>query len=175
MRDRNGELLITAEAATGTRANVAASANGATATAQNYTQDSTYPGLHFQPALAIDGVRHTSTDGASYWRDEHGLSSWLQVDFNGSKAIDEVDVYTMGDYPFYTTNTDPTSTQTFSNVQGATAYAVQYWNGSGWTTVAGGTVTNNNLIWKKLNFAAVTTSRIKVTVNSCADNVARIE
>jgi len=42
-----------------------------------------------EPALAIDGVRHTSTDGASYWRDEHGLSSWLQVDFNGSKSIDE--------------------------------------------------------------------------------------
>ena len=113
----DGELLITAEAATGTRSNVALTANGATATAQNYTQDSTYPGMHFQPALAIDGVRHTSTDGASYWRDEHGLSSWLQVDFNGSKSIDEVDVYTMGDYPFYTTNTDPSAGQTFSGVQ----------------------------------------------------------
>ena len=64
---RNGELLITVDAPA-IRTNVALAANGGTATAQNYTQDSTYPGMHFQPVLAIDGVRHTSADGASYWR-----------------------------------------------------------------------------------------------------------
>ncbi|MGH9872553.1 MAG: RHS repeat-associated core domain-containing protein [Pyrinomonadaceae bacterium] len=169
---RNGQLLITAEAAS--RANVASATNGATATAQNYTADGVYPGMHFQPAFATDGVRHTSTDGASYWRDEHGLSSWLQVDFNGSKTIDEVDVYTMGDYPFYTTQTDPTASQTFSQVQGATAYNVQYWTGSAWQTVTGGSVSVNNLVWKKLTFTAVTTSKLRVVVNACADNVARI-
>gem|GEM_PF-5854927 len=67
-------------------------------------------------------------------------------DFNGSKSIDEVDVYTMGDHPFYTTNTDPTSGQTFSQVQGATAYTVQYWRGSAWTTVSGGNVSDNDLV-----------------------------
>jgi hypothetical protein len=49
---RNGQLLITAEPSA--RTNVALTANGATATAQNYTQDGVYPGLHFQPSYAND-------------------------------------------------------------------------------------------------------------------------
>src|SRR5437773_9667321 len=42
---RNGQLLITAEAPA--RINVALASNGGIATAQNYTQDGVYPGLHF--------------------------------------------------------------------------------------------------------------------------------
>src|SRR5204862_402910 len=127
---RNGQLLITADAPT--RTNVALAANGGTATAQNYTQDGVISGLHFQPSYANDGTRYTSTNGDHYWRDEHGLSSWLQIDFNGSKTIDEVDVYTMRDD--YTTQADPSSTQTFVNY-GVTAFTVQYWYGSAWTAV----------------------------------------
>jgi len=171
---RNGQLLITARGVSAPRSNVALAANGATATAQNYTQDGVYPNMHFQPGLANDGVRHTSYDGDRYWRDEHGLPSSLEIDFAGSQTIDEIDVYTMGDFPFYTTQADPVAGQTFSQVQGATGYTVQYWNGSGWTTVPGGSVANNNLVWKQLNFTAVTTTKIRVTVNSCADNVACI-
>ena len=69
---RNGELLVTADALT--RTNFALSANGATATAQNYTQN----GTHYLPAYAIDGQRYchlTTTDADGFWRDEHGLSS----------------------------------------------------------------------------------------------------
>ena len=166
---RNGQLLITAEAPT--RTNVAVSSAGATATAQNYTPDSAYPGLHFQPAYANDGVRFTTTVGDHYWRDEHGLPSWLQIDFNGSKTIDEIDVYTMADN--YATQADPSSTQTFSSY-GTTAYDVQYWTGSAWATVSGGSITGNNLVWKKLNFTAVTTSKIRVVANAAVDGVTRI-
>jgi RHS repeat-associated protein len=163
---RNGQLLVTAA-----RTNVAASANGATATAQNYTQDGVYPGMHFQPAYAIDGVRHTSTSGDQYWRDEHGLSSWIQIDFGGSKSIDEVDVITMADV--YWTQADPSATQTFANY-GTTGFDVQYWTGSAWQTVTGGSVSGNNLVWKKINFTAINTSKIRVVANSAVDGVVRL-
>src|SRR6266480_6765563 len=133
--------------------------------------DSVYPGLHFQPSYAIDGTRYTSTNGDHYWRDEHGLSSWLQIDFNGSKTIDEVDVFTMRDD--YTTQTDPSATLTFANY-GVTGFTVQYWDGSAWTTVSGGTITGNNLVWKKVNFTVVTTSKIRVIANAAVDGIARI-
>jgi RHS repeat-associated protein len=166
---RNGQLLITAEGSS--RSNVASAANGGTATAQNFTADGVYPGQHFQPSYANDGTRYTSPGGDHYWRDEHGLSSWIQLDFNGSKSIDEVDVYTMRDD--YTTQADPSATQTFANY-GVTGFTVQYWNGSAWTTVTGGSVTSNNLVWKKLTFTAVTTSKIRVVANTAVDGVVRI-
>ena len=166
---RNGQLLITAEAASGPRTNFALASNGATATAQNYTAD--YGGLHFQPSYANDGIRYMGPNGDHYWRDEHGLPTSLEIDFSESKSIDEIDVYTCRDD--YGTQTDPSETQTFSNY-GTTSFNVQYWNGSGWTTVPGGSVTANNLVWRKINFAAVTTTKIQVSVTQTADNVARL-
>jgi RHS repeat-associated protein len=166
---RGGQLLATQEFSS--RTNVALASAGAVATAQNYTQDGVYPGLHFQPSYANDGTRYTSTNGDRYWRDEHGLPSWLEIDFSGSKTIDEVDVFTMRDD--YQTQADPSPTQTFANY-GVTAFDVQYWNGSSWVTVPGGSITGNNLVWKKINFSAITATKIRVVVNGAIDGVARI-
>jgi RHS repeat-associated protein len=95
------------------------------------------------------------------------------VDFNGAKAIDEVDVFSVGDYPGLLTQADPSPTQTFT-MYAATAFNVEYWNGSGWATVPGGSITNNNLLWRKIQFASITTARIRVTVSAASDGVARI-
>src|SRR5439155_525508 len=73
----------------------------------------------------------------------------------------------------YTTQADPSSTQTFANY-GITGFTVQYWDGSAWTAVSGGTITGNNLVWRKVNFAAVTTTKIRVVANAAVDGVARI-
>jgi hypothetical protein len=150
--------------------NVAAAANGARATAQNYTQE----GTHYLPSYANDGQRYchlTATDADGFWRDEHGLPSWVQVDFAGAKTIHEIDVYTFMDS--YLTQNDPNATQTFSSY-GTTGLSVQYWNGSSWATVPGGTVTANNLVWRKLSFPALTTTKIRVQVNAAPDGVARL-
>jgi RHS repeat-associated protein len=171
---RNGQLLITAEAVAATRTNMALAANGATATAQNYTAD--VGGSHYRPADAIDGIRYAPTapppgDIHDFWRDEHGLPSWVQIDFNGPKTIDEIDVFTLRQDIL--TQADPSPTDTFNNY-GITAFNVQYWTGSAWQTVPGGSITNNNLVWKKLTFTAVTTSKIRVVVNAAVDGIARI-
>jgi len=50
---------------------------------------------------------------------------------------------------------------------------MQYWTGSAWQTISGASITGNNL-WKKLNFASVTTSKIRVVVNAAAGGGARI-
>src|SRR6266513_4669961 len=87
------------------------------------------------------------------------------------RRLTKVDVFTMRDD--YTTQADSSSTQTFAN-NGVTAFNVQYWDGSAWTTVTGGTITGNNLVWKKVNFTVVTTSKIRVIANAAVDGIARI-
>src|SRR5439155_20398213 len=57
---------------------------------------------------------------------------------------------------------------------GVTGFTVQYWDGSTWTVVSGGTISGNNLVWRKVNFAAVTTTKIRVLANAAVDGVARI-
>jgi hypothetical protein len=154
--------------------NVALASNGAVATAQNYTKDGVFPALHFDPSYAIDGVRHTTTDGGNYWRDEHGLPSWLQVKFkNRLTTINEITVVTLQD-PGYEKASDPTDTQTFVN-QGATAFDVQFFNGTDWSTVPGGSITGNNLVVRRISFTPITTSMIRVVVNDTSEpKVARI-
>jgi len=47
---------------------------------------------------------------------------------------------------------------------------VQYWNGSAWATVTGGSVTGNNNVWRQFTFASISTSQIRVVINAGADN-----
>ena len=47
-------------------------------------------------------------NGDLYWRDEHGLPTSIEVDFSGSKTINEVDVFTVRDD--YWTLAEPSAT-----------------------------------------------------------------
>ncbi|MCM3873838.1 MAG: hypothetical protein ND895_24380, partial [Pyrinomonadaceae bacterium] len=87
---RNGQLLVTAEAPVGI--NVALAANGATATAS-----SSYSG--YAASGAINGDRKGGGGGQNgYWNSAAaGFPSWLEVNFNGSKSISEIDVFTVQD------------------------------------------------------------------------------
>jgi len=168
------------------RTNVALASNGATASAQDYTRDEVYPGSHFQPSYAIDGLRYLHlapppNDLDGFWRDEHGLPSWLQIDFSGSKTIAEVDVFTVADYPDAPKQMDPSESLTFKNF-GATAFDVEYWDGSTWRLVPGGRVgrgkfgpvSPNDKVWTKFKGFTVTTTKIRVLVYGSPDKVARI-
>src|SRR5262249_25662668 len=113
---------------------------------------------------AIDGDRK----GVVYWNDntQSSFPDWLEVDFNGTKVISEVDVFSVQDN--FQSPVNPTPTTTFS-LNGLRNFEVQYWTGSAWAAVPGGTVTNNNLVWRQFMFAPLASSKIRVFVTATAD------
>src|SRR5262249_32707159 len=64
----------------------------------------------------------------------------------------------------------PTPTTTFT-LYGLKNFEVQYWTGTAWASIPGGTVTNNNLVWRKFTFSPLATSKIRVFVTGTADGV----
>jgi RHS repeat-associated protein len=151
------------------RTNFARSSNGSVATASP-TYSSSYVA-----SATINGDRKGTGWGEAGggWMDStaNTYPDWLQVTFNGSKTIDEIDVFTLQDN--YSNPSEPTESMTFSQY-GIVAFQVQYWNGLGWITVSGGSITGNNKVWKKINFSQITTSKIRVNVTSALSNYSRI-
>ncbi|HEX8265600.1 MAG TPA: Ig-like domain repeat protein, partial [Pyrinomonadaceae bacterium] len=105
----------------GQRTNVALASNGGVASASSVFNDDG------AASKANDGVRVWATSGA--WKDATAnfYPDWLQVDFNGSKTINEIDVYAVRD-DFWNT-AEPMLGETFTTY-GITDFDVQYWNGS---------------------------------------------
>lgn len=161
---RNGQLLVTADG----RTNVALAANGAVASAS-----SAHTCCGFSVGGAINGnIRGPWSDGEG-WNDatENVLPDWFQVDFAGSKTIDQIDVFSLHDN--YTEQNTPTDTQTFS-LHGLVNFQVQYWNGSAWTLVPGGNVTGNNKVWRKFIFTPITTNKIRLWITGVPDSWSRL-
>ncbi len=166
---RNGQLLITADAPVNL-ANVALPANGATVSASSTMVNPPYS----YPVSAINnGDRKglNAGSGGNWLSSTATFPQWVEVDFNGSKTISEIDVFSLQDN--YANPIEPTEATTFS-LYGLTAFDVQYWNGSTWTTVSGGSVTGNNKVWKKISFAPLTTSKIRVLINASVDGWSRM-
>ena len=154
------------------RMNVALAANGGVASSSSNYND---PPYSYTAAGANNGVR----SGAGWlqgegWNDAapgNTFPDWLQIDFNGNKAIDEVSVFTVQDN--WENPVEPTETLTFS-LYGLTGFEVQYWNGSAWATVPGGSVSNNNKVWKRITFSQITTSKIRVLTTASGDGYSRL-
>ena len=150
------------------RTNVALATNGGVASASS-TYNANYP-----PAGAINGDRRGLNWGqGGGWNDgtPNAGPDWIQVDFSGAKTIDEVNVFSMQDN--YSAPVEPTPTMTFT-MWGLRAFEVQYWTGSAWATVPGGSVTNNNLVWRQVQFAPVTTTRIRVHITGFLNGFSRV-
>ncbi len=151
------------------RTNYALTGNGGTAVG------STTANSRFPAASAINGDRTGSTwaNGTGGWNDgTRGVfPDNLEVDFSGAKIIDEINVVTLQNN--WTTAGEPNLT-TPATGEGILDFDVQYWNGSGWVTVTGGSVTGNDKAWRQFTFAAVTTTKIRVVVNNSRNNYSRI-
>jgi uncharacterized protein YegL len=157
--------------------NVALAANGGIATASSTTPTSDGIG-NYQPIAAINDERRGFGTGDSYsdntfWRDgtQDVYPDWLQVDFNGPKLINEIDVYSLQDD--YHNPVEPTESTTFS-LYGITAFDVQYWNGADWIIVPDGRVTGNNKVWRKFTFPSLNTNKIRVSIKNALANRSRI-
>ena len=117
------------------------------------------------PATAVnDNDRKGAAWGSGGgWNDAtaNTFPDWLQIDFNGSKTIDRVIVYTLQDN--YPNPIEPTDTLTFTQY-GVTDFTVQGWNGAAWVTL--GSVSGNNLVKRAVTFSAFTTNRIRVNITN---------
>ena len=155
----SGTLVQTVNApANGT--NVALAANGGVASASS---------VH--AGYAVDGIIDNRRSGAQWgidggWNDatRSAFPDWVQIDFDGLKAIDHVVLYTLQDN--YRSPVEPTDSMRFS-LYGITDFQVQGWNGANWVTL--GSVSGNDLVKRTVSFAAFTTDRIRIYVTGSRD------
>jgi len=155
---------------TGGRVNVAAAANGGVATAS-----SAWAG--YPPSAVNNGDRRGAPYGAGgTWSDGTGNAypDWVQIDFNGAKAVEEVDIFGVQDNRG--APVDPTPALTCGGCP--IDFTVQFWTGVSWQAIPNGIVRNNTLVWRTFTFAPITTSRIRLLVertNSGWSEVAEVE
>jgi len=111
--------------------------------------------------------------GGGGWNDATGSAfpDWLEIDFNGSQTINEIDVFTIQDN--YAAPADPTPNMTFTQY-GVQDFDVQYWDGTTWQTVPGGHIVGNQNVWRTVTFGPLTTSRIRVLISRGAGGYSRL-
>jgi hypothetical protein len=150
-------------------ANLALATAGATATAS-----STYANGGYPASSAIDGEHrglNWGTNGG--WNDgtRAEYPDWLEVNFGGSKTIDEIRVYTVqNDFR----NPVEPDENTPADVYGILDFEVQYWDGANWVTVPDGSVTGNDKAMRVFGFPDITTTKIRVLVSNSRNNFSRI-
>ncbi len=161
-------VTVTVTPAAG-RTNVALASNGGTASASS-TFNGSYPA-----SAVINGDRNGLNWGnGGGWNDVtyNAWPDWVEVQFNGTKTIDEIDVFTVQDN--YSAPSTPTPSMTFG-LYGVRDFEVQYWTGSAWQNVPGGLVTGNTLVWRQFTFPALTTSKIRISVTQAMNHSRLVE
>ena len=149
------------------RVNMALASNGGVASASSVL------GPNYPASAVVNGDRRGLNWGAGGgWNDgtQNAGPDWIEIAFNGPKSIDEVNVFSMQDN--YTAPVEPTLGMTFT-LWGLRGFEVQYWTGSAWAVVPGGTITNNNLVWRQVLFAPIMTSRLRINVTAALNGYAR--
>jgi len=146
--------------------NVALASNGGVASASST----------LSPSFPVASINNNERAGVNWgngggWADAtfNTYPDWVEIDFNGSKTIDHVVVYTVQDN--YGSPVEPTDTLTFTQ-WGVTAFAVQGWIGGSWVTL--GSVSGNNLVKRTVSFTAATTDRIRINVTNALVSSSRI-
>ena len=164
----SASVNISVTANSGGAVNVAAAAAGAVVSA------SSFYGVEFGPAGAINGDRRGANwENGGGWNDatDNSFPDWLQVDFAGNQTISEIDVFSVQD-AFWDPG-EPTPAMTFTQY-GLRDFEVQYWNGAAWQTIPEAVVTNNSQVWRQFTFAPITTSHIRIVVSRTVDGWSRI-
>ncbi len=142
------------------RINVALAENGGIASGSSNGGD------NFPADAVTNGDRKGIGWGAGGgWRDGTlgVFPDWIQVEFIRAATIDEINVVTLQDA--WWNPIEPTEATVFGN-NGITKFDVQFWNGSNWVTIPGGSVTTNNKVWRKFTFPAITTEKVRVQVHA---------
>jgi hypothetical protein len=135
--------------------NVALASEGSVATASSY-----YP-TGGSPSALIDGRRRGPNWPYDGWEDltQDVYPDRVEVAFLGPRTIDSVVVYTLAND--YTNPADPTDA-TLATAYGVSSYNVEAWIAGAWQVV--GTVSTNDRARSEVNFAPVTTDKVRVNV-----------
>ncbi|MBF0432221.1 MAG: SGNH/GDSL hydrolase family protein [Fibrobacteria bacterium] len=143
--------------------NMASSAQGGITSASSFELDI----AHHSMANNGDrrGFGYGTNRNGSGWEDgtSGSFPDWLQIEFDGEKVIDEIDVFTVQDA--VTNPVEPTEDLTFT-LLGITDFSLQYFKDSAWVDLPGGNITGNNKVWFNLAFEPVVTTKIKLVVNN---------
>jgi hypothetical protein len=145
--------------------NVARDTFGATAIASSEYS------INFPASGVIDGEHNGNNWGSGGWNDgTRGVfPDNVQVNLNVAQSVDAIDVYTLKDQP---NNGSSVGDFTTFTSYGITSFDVQYWNGSSWVTVPGGSVTGNNRVKRRFSFSTpISTDKVRVVVNDSADHL----
>jgi cell division septation protein DedD len=148
--------------------NVALASNGGVASASS-TYDNNFPVTAVNDGDRL-GLNWGSGGG---WADgtPNVWPDWVEIDFNASYPINEIDFFTIQDN--YQNPSPPTLDMTFA-IWGVTDFEIQYWTGSTWTDIPGGNVTGNNHVWRQFTFANITTAKIRVLINNSLATYSRV-
>lgn len=165
--DNTAQLIISVEQTT-ERTNYALRTNGSSA-----TPSSEAPGF---PALsAINGDRSGGNwgGGSGGWNDNTRdvQPDTLEIAFSSAKTIDEIRLFTLQDQ--FSSPQEPTAEMTCT-LYGIQDFDVQYWNGSAWVTIPGGNVVNNDRVMRVFTFSPVSTTKIRIVVNTARSHFSRI-
>ena len=150
------------------RTNVAHSSNGGVATAPS-TYSSAYPAA----AVNNGDRRGLNWNAGGGWNDATAGThpDWVEVAFAGEKSLTEINVFTLQDDP--ASPVEPTEALKFT-WYGVTAMRAEYWTGAAWAEVPGGAVTNNDRVWRRFTFPAVTTRKIRVVMTGALAGYSRL-
>lgn len=151
--------------------NVAHSTTGATATASSTSGVAEASGT-YTPSALLDGDRRGLNWGDNGgWRcaTANAYPDWVEVQFNGYKTIQQIDVFTLQDN--YTNPVEPTLDQTFT-LLGITDFEVQYWDGAKWIRLDGRQ--GNRNVWTQFRFAPVTTNMIRLFITGALASYSRV-
>ena len=151
--------------------NVALATNGGVATASSFYigGSGTYP-----PEGANNGDRKGVNWGSTGgWNDatRDVFPDWLQIDFNGSKTLGEIRVFTLQDD--FNNPQEPNQTMT-ATFYGLLDFDVQSWDGAQWVTVPGGVIRGNDKVMRVIGGLNVTTTKIRVNVLDARSHFSRI-
>jgi hypothetical protein len=121
----------------------------------------------FVVSNVTDGDRKAHNWGSSPnggWNSSGGLppDTWIEVGFDATYEIHEVDVITLADD--FASHGEPTTTDTFSSY-GITQFEVQYWDGSAWQTFTGTSVTGNNKVWRQFAGFTISTTKVRLLIH----------
>jgi hypothetical protein len=146
--------------------NWALASNGAMATASSEYNANTVA------SYANDGSRVGANSNTNYWTSATAAQPHtLEIDLGAVRQIEVINVFTAQSDPFNWLT--PTLTMTFTQY-GARAYSVEYWTGSAWAVVPGGSISGNDKVWRQFVIPVTSTSKIRVIITDSSDDFGRI-